>query len=169
LEYVTGEQPKGCVFCRKIASHDDASNHVLYRSEHNAVLLNTFPYNSGYLMVVPYLHVGDLMQLPQAVRAEMMELTVVAAEVLKKALHYDGLNIGINQGEAAGAGISEHIHLHIVPRWNGDTNFMSTVSGTRVVPQSLEASFEQLAPIIQQVAEECLGTSGNLTGDDDGH
>jgi ATP adenylyltransferase len=154
VDYVTGEQPKGCVFCRKLASDDDAANHVLHRGEHNALLVNTFPYNSGHLMVVPLDHVAELTDLAPAARAEMMELTVIAGEALKRALCWDGLNVGINVGRAAGAGISDHIHLHIVPRWEGDTNFMSTVFGTRIVPQSLDACYEQLAPIVKEVAEE---------------
>jgi len=157
LDYVTSQQPEGCIFCRKLAADDDVANHVLYRGQHNALLLNTFPYNSGHLMVVAYAHVAELTELPPEARAEMMELAAIAAKALKQSLHCDGLNIGINVGQAAGAGISEHIHLHIVPRWQGDTNFMSTVFGTRVVPQSLEASYEQLVPIIEEVAEETAG------------
>ena len=154
LEYVAGRKPTGCVFCHKLESEDDAANHVLYRAEHNALLLNTYPYNSGHLMVVPYMHAADLTELPAETPAEMMALTLIAVKALRRALYCDGLNIGINLGEAAGAGISDHIHLHIVPRWRGDTNFMSTLAGTRIVPQSLEACYEQLAPIISEVAAE---------------
>ena len=154
VEYVTGQRPSGCVFCQKLASEDDATNHVLYRGQHNAVLLNTYPYNSGHLLVLPYVHVADLLELPQETRADMMALAAVAARALKQVFHYDGLNLGMNIGEAAGAGISEHVHLHLVPRWNGDTNFMATLAGTRVVPQSLDDTFELLAPALQEAAAE---------------
>lgn len=142
-----------------MAAEEDAPNHVLYRGQHNAILLNTYPYNSGHLMVVPYAHVASLVELPQETRAEMMALTAIAARALKKTFYYDGLNVGMNIGEAAGAGIHEHVHVHIVPRWNGDTNFMSSLAGTRVVPQSLDDSFELLAPAIQEAAAEEIAES----------
>ncbi len=154
MEYVTGQKPAGCVFCHKLTADDDGPNHVLYRAQHNAILLNTYPYNSGHLMVVPYAHVASLVELPQEARAEMMELTAIATRALEKAFHCDGLNVGMNIGEAAGAGISEHVHLHIVPRWKGDTNFMSTLAGTRIVPQSLDDSFDLLVPAIHDALEE---------------
>lgn len=148
---MAGERPEGCVFCLKIASDEDDSNHVLLRGEHNVVILNTYPYNSGHLMVVPHAHVGTLAELTQEAGCELWDLTGLAAQTVREALHPQGLNIGMNIGEAAGAGIGDHLHMHIVPRWNGDTNYMTTVAETRVVPQSLEESFEQLKPVIDRL------------------
>ncbi len=155
IGYVTGDRPAGCVFCNKIKADEDTKEFVLYRGRHNIIVLNTFPYNSGHLMVVPHSHVGDLSELPEEEQVELWELTALAVRALQQTLYPDGLNIGMNLGEAAGAGISEHLHMHIVPRWNGDTNFMTTCAETRVVPQSLEDSYRQLRPVIEELA--CTG------------
>ncbi len=154
IGYVTGDRSSGCVFCRKIESNEDDANFVLYRGEHNAIVLNTYPYNSGHLMVVPHAHVGELADLSLEAYAELWELTGLAARALQQALHPQGLNIGMNLGEAAGAGISDHLHMHIVPRWHGDTNYMTAVAETRVAPQSLEDSYRQLRPVIERLAAE---------------
>ncbi len=159
IGYVAGARPDGCVFCSKIQADDDEANHVLYRGRYNVVMLNTFPYNSGHLLVVAVAHVGDLAELPAEARAEMWELALLSCETLKRALDCQGLNVGMNLGRAAGAGIEDHIHLHIVPRWNGDTNYMTTCAETRVVPQGLDASYQQLRPIMHQLA-------GKLSADD---
>lgn len=151
IGYVTGERPDGCVFCKKIESDDDKANFVLHRGEHVAVVINTYPYNSGHLMVVPNRHVAELSELGDEEHEELWELTRLAARVLREALYPEGLNIGMNVGEAAGAGISDHLHMHIVPRWPGDTNYMSSVAETRVVPQSLEDSYEQLKSVIDRL------------------
>lgn len=157
IGYVTGERPQGCVFCDIIGATDDERNHVLYRREHNVVMLNAYPYSSGHVMVVPYAHLADLADLSPEARAEMWELTLLVTETLKTALGCQGLNIGVNLGQAAGAGIDDHMHLHVVPRWNGDTNFMSAVADTRVTPQSLDDSFRQLQPVINELAVKILG------------
>lgn len=154
ISYVVGEKPCACVFCRKIEANDDEANFVLYRGEHCAIVLNTFPYNSGHLMVVPFEHVAELAALPAEASAEMWELTRLAAEALKEALDWQGVNIGMNLGEAAGAGIKDHMHMHIVPRWHGDTNYMTACAETRVVPQSLEDSYRQLRPVVQRLAAQ---------------
>ncbi len=161
IGYVAGDRPSGCVFCRKIHSDRDDENLVLYRGEHCAIILNTFPYNSGHLMVVPNMHVGDLEELDAATTRELWELATFAARVLKEALYWEGLNIGLNLGEAAGAGISDHLHLHIVPRWNGDTNYMTAVAETRVVPQSLEESYRQLRSVVDRLTS--METPGSAT------
>lgn len=157
IGYVTGERPAGCVFCKKIEADDDEANFVLYRGEHVAIVINTYPYNSGHLMVVPNRHVGELSELSDDEHEELWALTRLAAQVLREALYPEGLNIGMNVGEAAGAGISDHLHMHIVPRWPGDTNYMSSVAETRVVPQSLEDSYEQLKPVIDRLVAEQSG------------
>ena len=153
IGYVTGDdRPDGCVFCAKIRSDDDEVNQVLHRGEHNVILINTYPYNSGHVMVVPNAHVGELGDLSGEAGCELWDLTALAVEALKHRLCPQGVNIGMNLGQVAGAGISDHIHMHIVPRWSGDTNFMTTVAKTRVVHQSLEDSYEQLRPAIEELA-----------------
>jgi len=159
IGYIVGDKPEGCVFCTKIEHNDDEHNHVLWRGEHNVVMLNTYPYNSGHLMVVPDAHVPDLVDLSPEARAEMWQLTLLATETLKRALYCQGVNIGVNMGAAAGAGIGDHLHLHVVPRWNGDTNYMTATAGTRVVPQSLEDSYRQLQPVMVELAGEILGSA----------
>lgn len=147
MDYI--EQPKGeergCIFCDKPQAGDDAASYIVHRAEHCYVILNSFPYNNGHLMVVPYPHVAALEALDNKTRNEMMGLTARSIEVLREAYHPEGFNIGINQGAAAGAGIAGHLHQHIVPRWSGDTNFMPVVADTRVLPESLVASFERLS------------------------
>ncbi len=150
LDYVVAEKPDKCVLCEKSESSDDEANYVLYRGRHNYVLLNTFPYNSGHLMVVPYRHVSSLTDLSAEEVCELMQLTQSCVQALDEAFAAEGINLGMNIGQPAGAGIDDHIHLHIVPRWGGDTNYMTVVANTRVVPQSLEESAQQLRPLIEQ-------------------
>jgi ATP adenylyltransferase len=144
MGYVVGEKPKECVFCTKPAAEDDEGELILNRSDLSFVLMNRFPYNNGHLLVVPYEHVADLSELNEAQLADMMHQVKVWVGVLRRAMSPDGLNVGLNIGRVAGAGIEEHVHLHIVPRWNGDTNFMPVLADTRVVPQSLRECYELL-------------------------
>jgi len=131
----------GCVFCAKAADPDhDISNLVVHRGNHVFVILNLFPYNNGHLMVVPYEHYGALQELSEEAMLEMMRMTRLAQAALERAFHPEGYNLGMNLGRAAGAGIADHIHLHIVPRWNGDTNFMPVLGDTKVLPDALESS-----------------------------
>jgi len=150
IEYVTRPQVEGCVLCAKATAEDDDAEQVLYRGEHNFVVINAFPYNSGHLMVVPYEHTCDFVGLNPDAVAEMMHIAQGCVRALGRCMHPHGVNIGMNIGKAAGAGIDEHIHLHIVPRWDGDTNFMTTCADTRVVPQALEQSACGLRPIIAE-------------------
>jgi ATP adenylyltransferase len=131
----------GCVFCTVQEVEDSAENLIAYRGERAFVILNRYPYTSGHLMVVPFEHKSNLETLDAVTRAEMMELTTHCMTVLRKIYNPHAFNIGANIGEAAGAGILEHVHIHIVPRWAGDTNFMSAVGETRVLPESLEATY----------------------------
>lgn len=137
----------GCVFCAKVSAADDAAEHVLYRGEYCFVTLNLFPYNNGHLMVVPNRHVGDLTLLEDPVLDELMEITRGALRVLRAAYHPEGFNIGMNLGTAAGAGIAEHLHQHIVPRWSGDTNYMAVVGHTRVIPEWIDEMYVHLKPL----------------------
>ncbi|MGO8670343.1 MAG: HIT family protein [Capsulimonadaceae bacterium] len=130
----------GCVFCDKAASDQDSRNLVVHRGEHCFVLLNLYPYNNGHLMVVPYAHLASFQDLEAPVLLDLMLLARHAQTALEHALHPEGYNMGMNLGRAAGAGIADHLHLHIVPRWNGDTNFMPVLGDTKVMPDALESS-----------------------------
>ncbi len=148
-DYVTspGSDKKQCVFCG-IGLDDPSKDHenlVLFRAEFCFVILNRYPYINGHLMVVPFRHVGDLSSLTKEERNEMMDLVVQAENALKKGMNCQGMNGGWNLGSAGGAGIPGHLHMHILPRWNGDTNFMTTVGAIRVVSQSLEMAQEKLS------------------------
>jgi ATP adenylyltransferase len=133
-----------CVFCDKLKSTDDAANHILYRGQHCFVTLNLFPYNNGHLMVVPNRHISALEELDEAEVSELMHITQLTLHVLKAAFNPQGFNIGINQGQVAGAGIAAHLHQHVVPRWGGDTNFTSVISETRVIPEWIDQTYTRL-------------------------
>ena len=134
----------GCVFCDKAASTDDVANLIIHRGRGCFVLLNLFPYNNGHLMVVPYLHTATLADLDTDTALELLTLTQSAQVALAKAMHPEGYNLGMNLGTAAGAGIADHLHLHIVPRWNGDTNFMPVLADIKVLPDALENTCRKL-------------------------
>ena len=134
-------QEAECVFCDELDHADSPENLVIHRDQHSYVILNRYPYTSGHLMVVPYTHQPALHDLEPETRAEMMELVNQAILVLQSVYNPHGFNVGINIGEAAGAGITEHIHIHVVPRWGGDTNFMSSLAQTRVLPESLDETY----------------------------
>jgi len=135
---------EGCVFCKAQDITDGPVNLILYRGQQTFVILNRYPYTSGHLMVVPYMHTASLQGLEPQARAEMMELATQIMSMLSEEYHAQGFNVGINIGEAAGAGITEHVHLHVVPRWTGDTNFMSALGETRVLPETLEDTYHRL-------------------------
>ena len=134
------EAPGECVLCAAARTGDDASSFVVHRAEHSYVILNRYPYTSGHLMVVPYEHVDSLELLGTGTLTEMMLLARDAERHLRAVYHPEGLNIGMNLGRAAGAGIAAHVHLHVLPRWVGDTNFMTVTGETRVVPEELETT-----------------------------
>jgi ATP adenylyltransferase len=136
----------GCVFCKKAQQNRDRENLILYRAEHSFVVLNLYPYNNGHLMVIPYRHAADITELDEPASAELWRMIVAGKEALANAFHPDGFNIGMNLGRPSGAGIDQHIHMHIVPRWNGDTNFMPVVGETKVISQSLEDAYDALRP-----------------------
>lgn len=145
MEYIEStDKEDGCVFCNAQAMPDGTENLIAYRGERAYVILNRYPYTSGHLMVNPFSHVSSLEELDAETRAEMMELSSQCTTVLKNIYKPQGFNMGINMGEAAGAGVPGHVHIHIVPRWKGDTNFMSAVGGTRVLPEALEVTFERV-------------------------
>jgi ATP adenylyltransferase len=141
----TADRQPGCVFCRFPGEQRDAENYIVHRAAANFVILNLFPYTSGHLMIVPYAHIGSLAGLEKATTGEMIELAKVAQSALEAEYHPDGFNIGMNLGRSAGAGIAEHLHLHVVPRWVGDANFVSVVGETRVLPEDLRTTYEKLS------------------------
>jgi ATP adenylyltransferase len=138
------DQEEECIFCAKPAQEDDRENLIVHRGDRCFVLLNIFPYTNGHLMVAPYEHLARLQDLDPETIAEMMSLAKRAMARLEQAYDPHGYNVGFNQGRVAGAGFEHHIHMHVVPRWGGDTNFMPVIADTRVMPQSLEESYEAL-------------------------
>jgi ATP adenylyltransferase len=146
--YMSRAREQGeCILCAKLKPGNDRENLVLFRGSHNAILLNLFPYTTGHLMILPYSHLARLSDCPPATRGEMMELAARSETVLQREYRPQGINIGLNVGEAAGAGIAGHIHLHVVPRWFGDSNFMTTVAETRILPEDLQRTWERLQPL----------------------
>jgi ATP adenylyltransferase len=143
-QYITtADKAVDCVFCEALKTTDDEARIVL-RAEHCFVILNTFPYTSGHVMVVPYAHLDQLQKLPSRAAAEMMSLSQRLEGVLRDLYHPDGLNLGMNIGKAAGAGVAGHIHMHVLPRWIADANFMTVTGETRVLPESLEITWQRI-------------------------
>jgi ATP adenylyltransferase len=152
--YVSQTIPdEACLFCRKAASTDDKAAHILLRAERNYVLLNTFPYTSGHLMIAPYAHVATMEETEPATLEEMIRLAQRAEAALRKVYRPGGINVGLNIGRAAGAGVAGHIHMHVLPRWEGDVSFMTTVGETRVLPEDLDTTWEKLRGALLAVNE----------------
>jgi ATP adenylyltransferase len=149
MAYLRGEDPvpEGCIFCNKLKAEDDAAEHILTRGERAFVILNRYPYNNGHLMVVPYKHVASLEDLDAATRGELMDQVTRSLKALRAASKPDGFNIGVNIGQVAGAGVADHVHLHVVPRWGGDTNYMPIIGNTRVIPELLDETYRQLKAV----------------------
>jgi ATP adenylyltransferase len=143
--YIAGEKKDaGCVFCDAVAANDDAATLIVLRAEKNFIILNRYPYTSGHVMVVPYAHLSDLSSVDSATLSEMMGLAQRVQVALEKTYRPQGYNIGMNLGRAAGAGIVGHLHLHVLPRWAGDANFMTVVGETRVEPEELATTYTRL-------------------------
>ncbi|MEK6549292.1 MAG: HIT domain-containing protein [Nitrospirota bacterium] len=134
----------GCIFCEKPALKQDGTSFILRRGRHAYVILNIYPYNNGHLLIAPYRHIAAIEKLPEPVLLDMLQLAQASLKALRKAYAPEGFNLGVNQGKVAGAGIEHHIHLHIVPRWGADTNFMPLLGETRVLPQHLKSSYQRL-------------------------
>ena len=145
IQYIQQEKPEGCILCDKPKQTSDRENYILYRGEYNFIMLNAYPYNPGHLLIAPYRHVDDLTELNEAERAEHIELLSWSMTVLREALNPGGFNWGANTGKVAGAGIEDHFHSHIVPRWQGDTNFVPVFADVRVLPQALADTYDSLA------------------------
>jgi ATP adenylyltransferase len=144
MKYILSDKSEGCAFCEALQAGDDKAKFILHRGEKAFIILNTFPYTNGHLMIVPYEHVGDLVRLDAETLADMMLLTQKALQALRDAMGPHGFNVGLNLGEAAGAGIQDHVHIHIVPRWHNDTNFMPALADVRVIPEALPDTYEKL-------------------------
>jgi ATP adenylyltransferase len=143
--YITGtKEGQGCVFCGKQNDPDDRKSWIVHRATHCYICLNTFPYTSGHVMVIPYDHIDELQKLSHEAAREMMDLSQHTETVLRSLYRPDGINLGMNIGAAAGAGVAGHIHMHVLPRWVADANFMTVVGETRVLPESLETTWERM-------------------------
>jgi ATP adenylyltransferase len=151
MEYILQPKEEGCIFCDKPKQNRDRDNLILYRGQHCFVIMNYYPYNNGHLLIVPYVHQSELSSLAGPERTEMMEVLAKSADILKKCLNAQGINIGMNLGRMAGAGIDEHLHFHLVPRWEGDTNFMPILGHSKVLVQGLQESWDVLKPLFDKL------------------
>ena len=146
MEYIRGKKPAGCIFCHDEETVNDRQTFILLRTPLSIVMLNRYPYSNGHLLVAPRRHLASLEQLSDEETLDLFGMVKLSRKVLVAAASPEGFNIGINLGKAAGAGIEEHLHVHIVPRWNGDTNFMSVIADLRVMPENLLATYDALLP-----------------------
>ena len=144
IQYIRQEKAAGCILCEKPKKNEDALDYILYRGDKNYIILNIYPYNPGHLMVAPYRHVASLEELTGEERGEHFEIVSRGIKALRQVFNPSGFNIGMNLGKVAGAGIVDHFHTHIVPRWEGDTNFMPVLAETRVIPEALDEVYQQL-------------------------
>ncbi|OLB57916.1 MAG: hypothetical protein AUI03_00090 [Nitrospirae bacterium 13_2_20CM_2_62_8] len=147
-------KPARCIFCSKARERRDAANLLLHRGRHGFVMMNLFPYNSGHLMVAPYAHVNSPESLSADAALDLIRLTNLSLRALRAAIRPEGFNVGMNLGRVSGAGLDAHVHLHIVPRWNGDTNFMPLFSETRVIPEHLRETYRKLRARFRQMPTE---------------
>lgn len=153
MPFIEDSGPRyGCLFCSKIDEDEDERNLIVYRGPACFVMMNLYPYNSGHVMVVPYQHTGSLTEMRPEVGSALFTTAQVTMQVLDDVMHPQGYNLGINQGGVAGAGIADHLHLHIVPRWNGDTNFVPVLAGAKVMPELLTATAAKLRPVFARLS-----------------
>ena len=144
IQYIQMEKPEGCILCEKPKQNKDDLNYILHRGEKNFIILNSYPYNPAHLMIAPYRHVASLEELTEAERHEHFEIVSRSVKILRQVFNPGGFNIGINLGKVAGAGIDDHCHTHIVPRWQGDTNFMPVQADIKVLPEALADTYQKL-------------------------
>lgn len=165
LRYVASARrdDDGCVFCHASKSRKDRENLVLYRGRTHFVILNKYPYNNAHLMIVPYQHRATLRRVPGESLEEMMSLVAKCETALRSVYRPSGINLGMNLGRSAGAGITGHYHMHLVPRWDGDTNFMTVVHGTRVIPEALSVTYRRLRPFLKAGAKASPPARGRRT------
>ena len=152
LDYITSQHDSGgCVFCKSPKNKDDKQNHIIFRGTHCYVILNKFPYNNGHVMVLPYQHISDLLDLSEEADSECQELIKKTIKAIRRVFNPQGINVGLNLGIAAGAGIAEHMHYHILPRWQGDTNFMPVIAGVKVISESLDSAYFKLRQAFKEI------------------
>ena len=163
MEYITGKREEGCIFCTKPPQRDRLKeNYILHLGRHAFVILNRFPYHTGHLMVIPLRHTHEFEGLTFEEHAELCVLLQTSLRALKQVYKAEGFNLGMNLGQCAGAGIREHLHYHVVPRWTGDTNFFPTIAQTRSMPEILEQTYERLRPCYRALeAEGVLAPGGH--------
>ncbi|HID91288.1 TPA: HIT domain-containing protein [Candidatus Bathyarchaeota archaeon] len=149
MRYVREVRRLGCFLCTKAKEKEDRRNYIVYRAEEAFVMLNAFPYNNGHLLIAPYRHVAKMGGLTEGEFRSLLSLVRRSVDVLERALSPDGFNVGMNLGKAAGAG-AEHLHVHVVPRWEGDTNFMPVIGAVKVIPEHLLATYDRLAPLFRE-------------------
>lgn len=146
MQYIVGPRSDGCILCEKANDTEDIKNLILARGSFTYVLMNIYPYNCGHLMIAPYRHLESLERLSAEEKGEMVAWASKSERILRDAIRAEGFNIGINVGKVAGAGIDDHLHMHVVPRWSGDTNFMPVLGETKVIPEHVEETYAKLLP-----------------------
>lgn len=151
IRYIKSFKPKGCFLCDAAKTHNDRKHFVIHRGKKAFIIMNLYPYNPGHLMIAPYRHVPSIEDLTDDELFETSKLAVFSLKILKKTFSPHGFNIGINLGQVAGAGVEEHVHIHVVPRWHGDTNFMPVLADVKVIPQALEETYEKLKQVLQKI------------------
>ena len=149
---------EGCIFCEAVAANDDARTLVVLRGANNFVILNRYPYTNGHVMVAPVAHEARLFDSTDASLRALIRLTAEAQRILSDVYHPDGFNVGMNFGQIAGAGVADHYHLHIVPRWSGDSNFMTVTARTRLVPEALDVTFDKLQPHFKKIRKDLFAS-----------
>ena len=154
MEYILSKKSGQCIFCDMLEAGDDRSCYILHRGQRAFVVLNRYPYNNGHLMVVPYEHVASLEDLDEKTLSELMQLVNKGMAALRETMNPHGFNIGANLGKAAGAGVDDHVHIHVVPRWEGDTNFMTILAGIRMVPEMLDQTCSRLGAAFEESSDE---------------
>ena len=152
MGYLQGDTntPLGCIFCRAVETDQDENQLILHRSEKAIIMLNRYPYSNGHMMIVPVQHLASLEDLDSETMKDITDMTQVALRTLRTAYAPEGFNVGVNIGKAAGAGVPDHVHVHVLPRWQGDTNFMTSIAETRVVPETLPVTLNRLRDIISE-------------------
>ena len=153
ITYILSPKPDRCIFCECTREERDEENYVLYRGERTFAIMNIYPYNTGHVMVAPYTHTPSIEDLTYEETAEMMEVAKLLMRAMRRSLNPDGFNLGLNIGRIAGAGIEDHVHLHIVPRWSGDTNFMPVIGDVKVIPESIRETYSKIRRALEEIGE----------------
>ena len=150
IKYILSDKEQGCIFCNKPKEQKDQKNYILHRAKTSFIILNIYPYNNGHLMIAPYKHVASFENLEDAELTELFQMVNKCTKLLKVTMQPQGFNIGVNLGKVAGAGVKDHVHIHVVPRWEGDTNFMPILAEASVIPESLDAVFGKLSEALNR-------------------